>query len=209
IGGVLMQEQQPIAYESHKFTDVETRWTTHEKEMLAVVHCLRKWRHYVQDKHTKVYTDNISLKYFQTQPKLTPKQARWQDTLAEYDIEIIHKPGSTNVMPDALSRMPTLNAISSATSTLRQRILDAQKADPAVLRMLHDHISGKAAVGLFEVRDNLFYAHGKIYIPNDPELKKDLMWEAHDCKLAGDGGQKRSYDKLHQHYMWPKMKDDV
>ncbi|KAI5081298.1 hypothetical protein GOP47_0004481, partial [Adiantum capillus-veneris] len=71
------------------------------------------------------------------------------------------------------------------------------------------HISGKAAVGLFEVRDNLFYAHGKIYIPNDPELKKDLMWEAHDCKLAGHGGQKRSYDKLHQHYMWPKMKDDV
>ncbi|KAI5055446.1 hypothetical protein GOP47_0028967 [Adiantum capillus-veneris] len=41
--------------------------------------------------------------------------------------------------------------------------------------MLHDHISGKAAVGLFEVRDNLFYAHGKIYIPNDPELKKDLI----------------------------------
>ncbi|KAI5074009.1 hypothetical protein GOP47_0012022, partial [Adiantum capillus-veneris] len=41
------------------------------------------------------------------------------------------------------------------------------------------------------------------------ELKKDLMWEAHDCKLAGHGGQKRSYDKLHQHYMWPKMKDDV
>ncbi|KAI5060580.1 hypothetical protein GOP47_0025000 [Adiantum capillus-veneris] len=75
--------------------------------------------------------------------------------------------------------------------------------------MLNDHISGKAALGLFEVKDNLFYAHGKIYIPNDPELKKDLMWEAHDCKLAGHGGQKRSYDKLHQHYMWPKMKDDV
>ncbi|KAI5080924.1 hypothetical protein GOP47_0004107 [Adiantum capillus-veneris] len=83
--------------------------------------------------------------------------------------------------------MPTLTTISTATNTLRQRILDAQKADPAVLRMLNDHISGKVAVGLFEVRDNLFYAHGKIYIPNDPELKKDLMWEAHDCKLAGHG----------------------
>ncbi|MCO5575102.1 hypothetical protein L7F22_028899 [Adiantum nelumboides] len=209
IDEVLMQEGQPVAYESHKFSDVEMRWTTHGKEMMAVVYCLRKWRHYVQDKHTQVYTDNVSLKYFQTQPKLTPKQARWQDFLVEYDIEIIHKPGKHNVMPDALSCQPNLNPTSTIQGTLKERIIESQKIDPAVIRMMNAHVSGKSAIGLFDIRDGLFYAHSKIYIPNDPTLKKDLLWEAHDCKLAGHGGQKRSFDQLHKHYFWPKMQDEV
>ena len=38
IGGVLMQEGRPVAFESKKLSDVERRWPTHEKEMWAVVH---------------------------------------------------------------------------------------------------------------------------------------------------------------------------
>ena len=66
---------------------------THEKEMIAIVYAVRKWRHYVQDKTTKVYSDNISIKYFQSKLKLPLKQARWQDFLAEIDVEIVHKVG--------------------------------------------------------------------------------------------------------------------
>ena len=41
LGGVLIQEGHPIAYESRKLNDVKRRYTVSEKEMLAVVHCLR------------------------------------------------------------------------------------------------------------------------------------------------------------------------
>jgi len=47
IGGVLMQEGHPMAYESRKLNDTERRYTVQEKEMTAVVHCLRAWRHYL------------------------------------------------------------------------------------------------------------------------------------------------------------------
>ncbi|KAK3020691.1 LOW QUALITY PROTEIN: hypothetical protein RJ639_045597 [Escallonia herrerae] len=85
IGGVLMQEGHPIAFESHKLNDTERRYTVQEKEMTAVVYCLRTWRHYLLRSQFLIKTDNIATSYFQSQRKLSPKQARWQDFLAEFD----------------------------------------------------------------------------------------------------------------------------
>ena len=45
IGGVLMQEVHPIAFESRKLNDAERRYSAHEREMTTVVHCLRTWRY--------------------------------------------------------------------------------------------------------------------------------------------------------------------
>ncbi|KAK3024703.1 hypothetical protein RJ639_042925 [Escallonia herrerae] len=77
IGGVLMQEGHPIAFESRKLNDTERRYTVQEKEMTAVVHCLRTWRHYRLGSQFLIKTDNIATSYFQSQRKLSPKQARW------------------------------------------------------------------------------------------------------------------------------------
>jgi hypothetical protein len=52
---------------------------------------------------TNFFTNNISLKYFENQPKATTKQLQWHDTLALMDIELIHKLGKDNVVLDALS----------------------------------------------------------------------------------------------------------
>ncbi|RVW33011.1 Transposon Ty3-I Gag-Pol polyprotein [Vitis vinifera] len=79
IGGVLMQERHPIAFESRKLNDAE-----------------------------RLKTDNVATSYFQTQKKLSPKQARWQDFLAEFDYTLEYKPGSANHVADALRR-PTLH----------------------------------------------------------------------------------------------------
>ncbi|RVW74337.1 Retrovirus-related Pol polyprotein from transposon 17.6 [Vitis vinifera] len=78
IGGVLMQDRHPIAFESRKLNDTERRYTVQEKEMTAIIHCLRTWRHYLLGSHFIVKTDNVATSYFQTQKKLSPKQARWQ-----------------------------------------------------------------------------------------------------------------------------------
>ncbi|KAK3038626.1 hypothetical protein RJ639_027289 [Escallonia herrerae] len=85
IGGVLMQEGHPIAFESRKLNDTEWRYTVQEKKMTAVIHCLRTWRHYLLGSQFLIKTDNIATSYFQSQKKLSPKQVRWQDFLAEFD----------------------------------------------------------------------------------------------------------------------------
>ncbi|KAK3004768.1 hypothetical protein RJ639_019464 [Escallonia herrerae] len=80
-----MQEGHPIAFESRKLNDTERRYKVQEKEITAVVHCLRTWRHYLLGSRFLIKTDNIATSYFQSQRKLSPKQARWQDFLAELD----------------------------------------------------------------------------------------------------------------------------
>jgi len=76
IGGVLMQEGHPVAHESQTLNDIERRYAVQEKEMTTVVHSLRVWRNYLLGSRFVVKTDNIATSYFQTQKKLSPKQAR-------------------------------------------------------------------------------------------------------------------------------------
>jgi hypothetical protein len=47
LGGVLLQEGHPVAFESRKLNDAELNYQTTEKEMLAVIHALRVWRCYI------------------------------------------------------------------------------------------------------------------------------------------------------------------
>ena len=71
IVGVLMQDGRPIAYESKKLDACQRRWPTHEKELFAIVHCLKTWQHYLGLHKTKVYMDNVSLKYFEIQAQVS------------------------------------------------------------------------------------------------------------------------------------------
>jgi hypothetical protein len=103
IRGVLVQEGRPVAFKSKKLSETKRRWPTHEKEMWAIIHCLKTWSHYIGSKDVVAWTDNVTLKYFAIQPKLSLEHVRWQDTLALFNVDIHHKPGKENIMPDALS----------------------------------------------------------------------------------------------------------
>ena len=76
VGGVLKQDSHPIAYESHNLSDVERRWPTHEKEMLAVMHCLQIWEPNLKAAMPfKIKKDNREVSYHQSQKKLSSKHA--------------------------------------------------------------------------------------------------------------------------------------
>jgi hypothetical protein len=132
-GAVLMQDfghgLQPLAFMSHKMSDAETRYPTHDREMLAIVTMLREWRTYLQGRQQfviRICTDHNSLQYFMTQQSLSARQSRWLDWLADFDFKIEYVRGSTNVAADALSHradhqptaVPTPPAGSLAAVTL-------------------------------------------------------------------------------------------
>lgn len=54
-------------------------------------------------KKKNVFTDNVSLRYLETQPRASAKQLQWHDTLALMNIKLIHKNGKDNVVPNALN----------------------------------------------------------------------------------------------------------
>ena len=113
VGAVLSQTHEdgehPVAYESRKMNSAEMNYPTHERELLAVIHALRTWRHYLAGQKFIVVIDHYSLQYLRTQPQLSKRQAHWLDFIAEFDFDIVHKPGKSNVVVDALSRLNALD----------------------------------------------------------------------------------------------------
>src|SRR3954453_6068731 len=75
IGVVLSQDGKPVTFESRQMSPAEKNYAVHEKELLAIVHALKVWRHYLEGQEFTVVTDHQSLRYLQTQDKLNRRQA--------------------------------------------------------------------------------------------------------------------------------------
>jgi hypothetical protein len=74
IGGVLIQDDSVIAYASRQLRRHEEHYPTHDLELLAVVHALKVWMHYLLGNLVHIYTDYKRLKYLFTQPDLKMRQ---------------------------------------------------------------------------------------------------------------------------------------
>jgi hypothetical protein len=66
---------------------------------------LQKFRHYLLEKHFKMFTDHLALKYLVNKLVLGGRICRWLLLFQEFDFEVIVKPGNLNVRPDHLSRV--------------------------------------------------------------------------------------------------------
>ena len=73
IGSVLMQEGHLVAFESQKLNDAEKKYSAHEKEMTAVVHCLQTWQVYLLGPKFLVITNNVANTFFKSKKKLSSR----------------------------------------------------------------------------------------------------------------------------------------
>jgi hypothetical protein len=98
-----------IAYFSRKPLDAETRYSTYDKELLAIRDAITHWRYYLHGNDGGKFlirTDHSSLQHILKQPKLTSHQMHLLETLQEYDFDIEYWPGAKNYVQDALRRRP-------------------------------------------------------------------------------------------------------
>lgn len=114
VGGVLSQMHDghdlPVAFYSKKLGVHELNWPVHEKELFAIKQAFTRWRHYLHGTHFDVVTDNSACKWFLQHPRVSGRLARWLDFFASFDFKLHHRPGSQNVVADALSRPPTASS---------------------------------------------------------------------------------------------------
>ena len=104
LSGVLVQEGHPVAFEIRKLNGAKQRYSTHEKKMTTIVHCLQQWRHYLLGGIFTVVMDNVANTFFKTQKKLSARQACWQEFLTGFNFEWLHRLGRHNIVANALSR---------------------------------------------------------------------------------------------------------
>jgi hypothetical protein len=130
LGGVLSQQDsagslRPVAFYSRKFTAPELNYTVFDKELLAIVECLKHWRPYlVNSPHViQIHSDHKNLVYFRTMRHLKPRHARWSEFLSEFNFLLTHLPGRINSVPDALSRSPAFQPEEGEKSTGKRELV--------------------------------------------------------------------------------------
>jgi len=175
--------------------------------MWAVIHCFKTWGHYIGSKDVVVWTDNVTLKYFATQPKLSSKQVRWQDTLALFNVDIRHKPGKDNVVPDALSQIHQFKVVYVGETELQKEVRLPSRRD-AFAKEARQNIQNGAKSHFHLQNGLLWYKEKRLYVP-EGQMRDTILKECHDGPLAGHGGAKRITTLLKKSYYWPNLKDSA
>ena len=183
-------------------------------------------------------TDHDNLTYWKTARNLNRRQARWYLTLSSYDFFFTHKPGKKHVAPDALTRRSgeevkdaednkdvvmlkpehflqvAASSLKSGEESLENRIRQSAEKEVEVLQQLQKlKTTGlrKLLNGLieWEEEDGLVYHKGKLYVPLDVELRRDVIKSCHDAPAAGHLGRTGTLELVDRHYWWPTLRKDV
>ncbi|KAL0453442.1 UNVERIFIED_CONTAM: Transposon Ty3-G Gag-Pol polyprotein [Sesamum latifolium] len=179
LGGVLTQDGHLVAFESRKLKDVERRYSVHEKELLAVVHCLRLWRHYLLGSLFVFKMDNTA-----------------------------YRAGSSNHVADLVGLGSVAALASSAVATsIRDRARELLPKDSATQGVVYLVEHGKAQQ--FWLKDGLLMTkENRVYVPKGGDLRKSLISECHDTFWTGHQGEERTYALVQRAYYWLQMRDN-
>ena len=225
LGCVLMQDGKVVAYASRQLKPHEKNYPTHDLELAAIVFALKIWRHYLYGEKCFIYTDHKSLKYLPSQRELNLRQRRWMELIKDYDCVIDYHPGKANVVADALSRktVQTLRALNAnlslsddgtvvaelvARPNLLNRVLEAQKKDEKISAIIDQIRDGKETE--FTVNENGVLCYkARVCVPDDDELRKAILEEAHSGSFAIHPGSTKMYQDLKMSFWWSGMKRDV
>ncbi len=143
VGAVLQQHidgaWSPIAYFSKKLQPAETRYSTFDRELLAIYLSIKHFRHFVEGRQFHITTDHKPLTYALNSKcdSHSPRQERHLDYISQFTTDIRHVKGTLNVVADALSRME-VNSITNHQPPCLDftAMARAQQTDPELTRML-------------------------------------------------------------------------
>jgi hypothetical protein len=193
VGGVLLQgtsptELLPVAFESKRLNRAERNYSARDREQLALVHATHKWRHYLLGRPVTVRTDHRPLLYPLKLEFMKSRHHRWEEQLAQFDLDITYREGHLNIVPDALSRrpdhkpeppvnLPVLAAVSSLQPD--QKFLTAVRqvtsTDPYAQMVIGGMVLADTEYATFSLDDGLLYHSDRLYIPLVPALRTQVM----------------------------------
>jgi hypothetical protein len=238
LGGVLLQQNRAIAFESRTMNGAEQRYGVGEQELLATVHCLRKWRCYLEGGPPfVVVTDHNPNTFLENKKTLSRRQSRWSELLQSYNFRWQYRPGRTNIA-DSLSRIDGQSqglagpVTGSATGVRPDSVRNESETvtistgvEP-LLMALHvkpqDQAKGltKMIVEGYASEKDVVVKHNLLPNPNGLYYKDDCIFVpekcvdtvirlGHDSPFAGHFGLRKTLALVKRNYWWPSMKESI
>ena len=235
LGAVLSQDvegvERVIAYASRVLNPAERNYSVSERECLAVVWAVEKWRAFLEGRRFEVVTDHSALAWVFNHPKPSSRLARWTIRLQEFDFTVIYRKGRCNVVPDALSRAPVgmeddailcvSRAVHSHRCTLPVDWADiaaAQQYDPEVQELVKEVQDGKVKHGRihYALENGFLYRivpikqegqKWQVFIPKG--MRTQFLHYFHDSPLGGHLGRLKTLLRLLEVAYWPDVRKDV
>lgn len=226
IGAVLMQldeenNEKPIAFMSRKLTSAQRNYSVTERECLAAVEAIKKFRCYLELQEFEIITDHSSLLWLMNQSDLTGRLARWVFKLQGFKFTIRHRKGKDHVVPDALSRVPG-DEVSSIEITEPEIDLESPHFDSADYSNLRVKVEdNRNKYPDVKVIDKYIYIRTghyrgdedqesecwKLWVPKD--LRNDVVHRAHNSPVSAHCGVVKTLDLIRRHFFWPGLVQDV
>ena len=176
LGAVLSQgeigKDLPIAFASRTLNAPETRYSTTEKELLAIIFGVEHFRPYLYGQRFTLVTDHRPLVWLHNIKNPASKLARWKLRLAEYDYNVVYKPGRINSNADALSRNPIDNLRNNETV---EEVVEVNNQDDD-LNQWNQELIGRIFLTNSEVKE---------IIQND-SCQTDLKHAENKSKISSD-----------------------
>ena len=183
VGVVLRQGEQPISFLSQAFNERARMKSVYEKELMAIVLAVQKWRSYLLGRNFLVRTDQSSLKYLLKQRLISPDYEKWMLKLLGFNFDIHYQLGPSNRVADALSRFPIKAALTAMTTT-KWLDWDALSQDLAADQVLHNIketlVLGQPLASGYTLMEGRLLYNNRLVIPKHSKLVPMLLKEYHD-----------------------------
>ena len=204
----------------------QLKYATTEKELLAIVFAINKFRSYLVGAKIVVYTDHAALKYLLTKKDAKPRLIRWILLLQEFDIEIKDKKGVENSVADHLSRMHLTNMQELPINDFLwdDMLMKVTDTTPRYANIVNFMVAGYVPPG--ENKKKLVY-ESRRHLWDDPYLYKvcadgllrrcvptaegiRIIEKCHAAPYGGHYGAYRTQAKVWQSgFFWPTMYEDT
>jgi hypothetical protein len=179
-----MQVGHPIVFKSKEINDSERLYPIYDKEMLAIMHALTKFRKYLVGSIFVVKTDHNSLKYFLDQKDLSERQQKWVSNIQAFDFDIEYFNGKTNFIAYALSRRPPRCSMMDICIDWKEHLL----VEYSKKKIACDVMDGQVVDDRYWVLDDVILYKDRIYLVLEFNLKGNIMKVCHDLLQSGIRG---------------------
>jgi hypothetical protein len=212
VGAVLMQQSHPLAFLSKALGPKNQALSIYDKECLAILMAIEKWKAYLQHRPFTIHTDQRSLIHLGDHKFNTLIQQKAFFRLMGLQYKIVYKKGISNRAADALSRRPqqmSAYSVSVARPRWVETVIEGYQKDDRALELLTElSVQGFNDQG-YSLQDGIIRFKGRVWLGNNVEAHTAVLLALHSSGLGGHSGTLATYQRIKQVFFWPGMKNDV